>query len=90
MELGEHIPDGSVKLPEEDLIESHDKKELKRLLETIDHREARVLKMRYGFDDIEPMTLREVSKKLNISREWVRKIEKKALSKLNQLMACDK
>ncbi|MCF6155538.1 MAG: RNA polymerase sigma factor RpoD/SigA [Candidatus Brocadia sp.] len=89
MELSERIPDESVKMPEDELIESHDKNELRRLLEIIDYQEARVLKMRYGFDDIEPMTLREVSKKLNISREWVRKIEKKALSKLGQLMNCD-
>lgn len=89
-ELSECIPDEGVKMPEEELIESQDKNELRRLLEIIDQREARVLKMRYGFDDIEPMTLREVSKKLNISREWVRKIEKKALSKLSQLMSCNK
>ncbi len=90
MELGECIPDENVKMPEDELIELHDRKEVRRLLKIIDQREARVLKMRYGFDDIEPMTLREVSRKLNISREWVRKIEKKALSKLNQLMSCDK
>ncbi len=90
MELSEYIADSRTKMPEEQLIESHDKKELKRLLETIDCREARVLKMRYGFDNTEPMTLREVSKKLNISREWARKIEKKALSKLNQLMTSPK
>ena len=90
MEFSECIPDKNVKMPEEELIESYDKTELRRLLEIIDHREARVLKMRYGFDDIEPMTLREVSKKLKISREWVRKIEKKALSRLNQLMTCNK
>lgn len=90
MELSEYIPDGRLKMPEEELIESYDKKELKRLLDTIDHREARVLKMRYGFDNSDPMTLREVSKELNISREWVRKIEKKALSKLNQLMTSHK
>jgi len=87
-EFSERIPDTRVKMPEEELIESHDKKEVRRLLEIIDQREAQVLKMRYGFDDKEPMTLREVSKKLNISREWVRKIEKRALSTLNQLMNC--
>ena len=70
-------------------MESYDKKELRRLMDIIDQREAHVLKMRYGLDGAEPMTLREVSEKLNISREWVRKIEKKALSKLNQLMACN-
>lgn len=90
MELSEYIADGRTKMPEEELIESYDKKELMRLLETIDCREACVLKMRYGFDNTEPMTLREVSKKLNISREWVRKIEKRALSRLNQLMTSPK
>jgi RNA polymerase primary sigma factor len=90
MELSECIPDESAKMPDDELIELQDKNELRRLLEIIDHQEASVLKMRYGFDDIEPMTLREVSKKLNISREWVRKIEKKALSKLNQLMSCNR
>ena len=75
MELTEYIPDKNTKMPE--------------LLETIEYREAKVLKMRYGFDNTKPMTLREVSKKLNISREWVRKIEKKGLSKLNQLMSCN-
>ncbi|MDO8142868.1 MAG: RNA polymerase sigma factor RpoD/SigA [Candidatus Brocadiales bacterium] len=90
MEFSESIPDDRVKMPEEELIESYDKKELRRLLDIINHREAHVLKMRYGLDGIEPMTLREVSEKLNISREWVRKIEKKALSRLNQLMACSK
>lgn len=85
-ELSEYIPDESIKMPEDELIESHDKKKLMRLLDTIDNQEAKVLKMRYGFDNAEPMTLREISKKLNISREWVRKIEKKALSRLSYLM----
>ena len=69
-------------------MESYDKKELRRLLDTIDRREACVLEMRYGLDNSEPMTLREVSKKLHISREWVRKIERKAINRLNHLMAC--
>ena len=89
IEFGESIPDDRVKMPEEELMESYDKKELRRLMDTIDQREAHVLKMRYGLDGIEPMTLQEVSEKLNISREWVRKIEKKAISRLNQLMTCN-
>ena len=85
-ELSENIPDNRAKMPEDEFVESCDKKELKRLLEIIDQREASVLKMRYGFDNYEPMTLREVSKKLSISREWVRKIERKALTRLNRLI----
>lgn len=87
-EFSEYIPDERVKMPEDELMESYDKKELRRLLDTIDRREACVLKMRYGLDNSEPMTLREVSKKLHISREWVRKIERKAINRLNHLMAC--
>ncbi|HHT9107867.1 MAG TPA: sigma-70 family RNA polymerase sigma factor [Candidatus Wunengus sp. YC63] len=89
IEFGESIPDDRVKMPEEELMESYDKKELRRLMDVIDQREAHILKMRYGLDGIEPMTLQEVSEKLNISREWVRKIEKKAISRLNQLMTCN-
>ncbi|OQY98553.1 MAG: hypothetical protein B6D35_11675 [Candidatus Brocadia sp. UTAMX2] len=88
LELSEQFFDKSTKMPDEELIETHDRKKLIRLLETIDCQEAKVLKMRYGFDNAEPMTLREISRKLNISREWVRKIEKKALSRLGQLMNC--
>ena len=61
-EFSEYIPDERVKMPEDELMESYDKKELRRLLDTIDRREACVLKMRYGLDNSEPMTLREVSK----------------------------
>ncbi len=89
-EFSEYIPDERVKMPEDEFIESYNKEELRKLLDTIDRREACVLKMRYGLDNVEPMTLREISKKLNISREWVRKIEKKAITRLNHLMACSK
>lgn len=88
-EFSEYVPESREKMPEDALMESYDREELLRLLDIIDQRESWVLRMRYGFDGGEPLTLREISEKLKVSREWVRKIEKKALSKLKQRMVCD-
>ena len=45
-------------------------------------REKKVLQMRYGLGDGEPVTQREIAKMLNISRSYVSRIETKALGKL--------
>ena len=54
------------------------------LLKTINEREAAVLRLRYGLYDGQPMTLGDIGKKLRITRERVRQIEKIALRKLNK------
>ena len=47
-----------------------------------DPRHRQVLIMRYGLYDTEPYTQREIAKKLNISRSYVSRIEKKAIEEL--------
>ena len=59
-----------------------DAERLQNLLKAIDEREARILRLRYGLDDGKPMTLKEIGRKLKITRERVRQIEKEALRKL--------
>ena len=54
------------------------------LLKSINEREAAVLRFRYGLYDGQPMTLGDIGKKLRITRERVRQIEKTALRKLNE------
>ena len=49
-----------------------------------DERERKVLTLRYGLYGIQPLTQREVASALNISRSYVSRIEKKALSKLRR------
>ncbi len=51
-----------------------------------DPREKSIIMMRYGLDGTQPMTQLEVSKKLNISRSYVSRIEKKALKELRKAL----
>lgn len=66
---------------DEDLLISSLKKEIDGLLGELNPREKRVLKLRFGFRG-EPMTLEEIGKKIGLSRERVRQIEKRAKIKL--------
>ena len=59
---------------------------IRKLLDAIDEREAKVLRMRFGLDDREPRTLKEIGQVLNLSRERVRQIEHEALRKLNLIV----
>ncbi len=63
---------------------------LKRLLDTIDVREAQILRMRFGLDGQEPLTLKQISEEVGISRERVRQIVDEALTKLNSRLSADK
>lgn len=66
---------------DEDILFSSFKKEIEGLLSELNPREKKVLKMRFGFRG-EPMTLEEIGKKVGLSRERVRQIEKRAKIKL--------
>ena len=66
---------------DEDILLLSLKKEIEGLLSELSPREKRILKMRFGFSK-EPMTLEEIGKKIGLSRERVRQIEKRAKSKL--------
>ncbi|ADL11971.1 RNA polymerase sporulation sigma factor SigK [Acetohalobium arabaticum] len=54
-------------------------------IEGLSEREQKVVKMRYGLNNVEELTQREIANKLGISRSYVSRIEKRALQKLNQL-----
>ena len=51
-------------------------------LSTLKEREAKILRLYFGLDDQEPMTLEEIGSLLGITRERVRQIKEKALLRL--------
>ena len=58
--------------------------ELAALLERLEEREKEILILRYGIYGGKPLTQREIAAKLNISRSYVSRIEKKAVEKLKE------
>lgn len=82
--LGDLIADGKVGTPDERILRTEELGVLGRLLETIDEREAKVLRLRFGLEGCEPLTLKEIADHVGCSRERVRQIVDEALSKLNE------
>jgi RNA polymerase primary sigma factor len=84
--LDEMLMDGHTKTPDTEMVEADDMKHVLQLLDRMDKREAAVLRMRYGLDDEEPKTLKEIGERLGLTRERVRQIESEALAKLAESM----
>lgn len=80
--LGEMIADERAKGPEDELIENDNLVHVFEMLELMDGREATILRMRFGLDDSEPRTLKEIGETLGLTRERVRQIENESLKKL--------
>ena len=81
--LGEMVMDDRIKSPEDELIDSDNLVHVMQMLETMDPREATVLRMRFGLADNEPKTLKEIGEALGLTRERVRQIETEALGKMS-------
>jgi len=80
--LGEMIMDERMKTPEDELVEHDALTHVLEMIETMDQREATVLRMRFGLNDTEPHTLKEIGQRLGLTRERVRQIETEALNRL--------
>ena len=80
--FGDLIPDDTMPSSEELLSEEELKEEIKRAMHALTEGEGRVLRMYYGLDGHEPMTLEEIGSYVGRTRERVRQIKEKALQKL--------
>ncbi len=80
--LGEMVMDERMKSPDEELLEHDVLNRVRELLDEMDPREATVLRMRFGLEDQEPHTLKQIGERLGLTRERVRQIETEALARL--------
>ena len=81
-ELGDVVEDRGAQSPFESAATSLLPEEISRLLAPLDDREREILKLRFGLDRGEPRTLEEVGDHFKLTRERIRQIEARAMSKL--------
>ncbi len=80
--LSEIVMDERRKSPDEELLDEDILRTVLEMIETLDPREATVLRMRFGLDETPTHTLKEIGENLGLTRERVRQIETEALAKL--------
>lgn len=81
-ELGDFIEDVEAPPPAETVAQNMLTEEIGEILDQLTPREARILRLRYGLQDGESRTLKEVGEMFGLSRERIRQLEKEALRKL--------
>jgi len=80
------LEDQSTGQPEDVLVADEEKNKVLTLLDEIEPREATILRMHYGLDGKDPVTLRDIGKKLGLTRERIRQILRGSLTKLYEYM----
>ena len=80
--LGELIPDPNFEEPMEGMDRTIQKEHLGTWLSQLNEREQKIMRLRFGLDGEEPLTLAEIGRQINVSRERVRQLEAKAILKL--------
>jgi RNA polymerase primary sigma factor len=84
VDMEEKISDDISPSVEYQIIKSSIQHEIREMLHELDKKEALVLKLRFGLDDDQPLTLQEIGDRLHLSRERIRQIEQKAMRKLSK------
>jgi RNA polymerase primary sigma factor len=83
--LLDFIPDVFSQTPDEQTFEKALHESIDEALRELKDREARILRLYFGLEGGEPLTLEEIGERLGITRERVRQIKEKALSRLRHV-----
>ena len=81
-QLGDFIEDSEAEVPVDAASFSLLQEQLREVLDTLSDRERKVIELRFGLIDGHPRTLEEVGRVFGVTRERIRQIESKTLSKL--------
>ncbi len=80
--LLDYLPDQYAPAPEDEAYDHALKDSVENALSSLKEREAKILRLYFGLDDQQPMTLEEIGALMGITRERVRQIKQKALIRL--------
>jgi len=83
--LLDYLPDNTNPTPDEQTFEKALTEAIEESLSGLKDREAKILRLYFGLDGEEPMTLEQIGSLLGITRERVRQIKEKALSRLRHV-----
>jgi RNA polymerase primary sigma factor len=89
-QLGDFIEDSLTLAPADAAMQASMRNVIKEVLDSLPAREAKVLRMRYGIDTGTDLTLEEVGKQFDVTRERIRQIESKAMNKLRHASRADR
>jgi RNA polymerase primary sigma factor len=88
--LDDMLSDERTQTPDNIALRKDEVRTIYMLLNKIDQQEAEILRMRFGLEDGQPLTLKEIGDKVGLTRERVRQIESEALLKLNTYLSADR
>lgn len=76
------LPDETQKSPDAEVVQNSVREQVRDVLTSLDDRETEVLRLYFGLDGEEPLTLEEIGVRFDLTRERVRQIKEKALRRL--------
>jgi RNA polymerase primary sigma factor len=81
-QLGDIIVDSRYELPEQEAIQQSLKCDIEKILDTLDVKEAEIIRCRFGIGMQKPMSLVEIGELFDLTKERIRQIEQKAMVRL--------
>jgi len=83
--LGNSVIDERYEAPEQAAMKKSLEDDIEELLGTLNYKEAEIIRLHFGLGKQVPLSLQEIGERFNLTKERVRQIEKKALSRLQHL-----
>jgi RNA polymerase primary sigma factor len=90
LSLESMIVDDRYDAPEQEALRKSLEDDIEKILKTLDNKEAEIIRLHYGLGKRVPMSLQEIGDRFNLTKERIRQIEEKALSRLQHLSRKDK
>lgn len=76
------LPDANSRSPDNDLIYDSARQQLEEVLDCLEDREQKIIRLYFGLDGMEALTLEQIGEMIGVTRERVRQIKERALSRL--------